>query len=75
MTESKEKRAWAFRTPEPLSQSIEEFASENNMSQSDALRTLVRSGLEAEEIREEMDRLESRVEQLEERGGSWWPPF
>ncbi|AFD04021.1 ORF10 [Halorubrum pleomorphic virus 6] len=66
---SKEKRAWAFRTPEPLTQRIEEFANENQMSQSDALRTLVRSGLEAEEIREEMNELEQRVEQLEQQRG------
>ena len=66
---NKQKHAWAFRTPEPLTQRIEEFADENQMSQSDALRTLVRSGLEAEEIREEMSELEQRVAQLEEQQG------
>lgn len=65
---SNQKHAWAFRTPEPLTQQIEQFADENEMSQSDALRTLVRSGLEAEEIREEMNELEERVERLEDSG-------
>ena len=74
MSDTQEKEAYGFRAPEPLSNQIEEFADVNNMSQSDALRTLVRSGLEAEEIREEMSELEQRVEQLESQSG-WWPPF
>lgn len=74
--DGQEKRAWAFRTPEPLSQRIEQFANENSMSQSDALRKLVRAGLDAEEIREEMERLEQRVDQLEEQSGNgFWSRF
>jgi len=72
---TQEKTQFGFRAPEPLSNSIGQFASENNMSQSDALRTLVRSGLEAEQIREEMEQLEERVERLESEQDSWWPPF
>ena len=66
------KRQWGFRAAEPLSQRIEQFADENDMSQSDALRRLVRSGLEAEKLRDDLDQLEQRVERLEEDSG-WWP--
>ena len=60
------KKTIAFRVPEPLKERINEFASENNMSQSDTLRQLVRAGLDAEEIKEDMEKLEARVEELEQ---------
>ena len=60
------KKTIAFRVPEPLKERINEFASENNMSQSDTLRQLVRTGLDAEEIKEDMEKLEARVEELEQ---------
>ena len=63
------KKTIAFRVPEPLRERINEFADENNMSQSDTLRELVRTGLDAEEIKENVEQLEARVEELEQQRG------
>ena len=68
MNESEHKQSVAFRAPEPLLERIRQYSSENNMSQSDALRELVRTGLDAEKLQEEIDSLEQRVDELEQRG-------
>ena len=68
MSETRHKESVAFRAPEPLLERIKTYSSENNMSQSDALRELVRTGLDAEKLQEEIDSLEHRVEELENRG-------
>ena len=67
--EADRKKTIAFRVPEPLRERINEFADENNMSQSDTLRELVRTGLDAEEIKENVEQLEARVEELEQQRG------
>ena len=64
----------AFRAQQQLKERIDEYADDNNMSQSDALRRLVREGLEAEQLREELESVEHRVERLEaeqEQSGFW----
>ena len=64
----------AFRAQQQLKERIDEYADDNNMSQSDALRRLVREGLEAEQLREELESVEQRVERLEaeqEQSGFW----
>jgi ubiquinone biosynthesis protein UbiJ len=65
-SEPVKKESLAFRAPQPLAEQVRRFADENSMSQSDALRQLVRDGLEVEEIRDDMETLEQRVERLEE---------
>jgi len=67
MNGSEHKQSVAFRAPEPLLERIKQYSSENNMSQSDALRELVRTGLDAEKLREQIDSLEQRVDELENR--------
>jgi ubiquinone biosynthesis protein UbiJ len=64
-SEPVKKESLAFRAPQPLAERVRRFADENSMSQSDALRKLVRDGLEVEEIRDDMETLEQRVERLE----------
>ena len=68
MSERKHKESVAFRAPEPLLERIKSYSNENDMSQSDALRELVRTGLDAEKLQDEIDSLEHRVEELEQRG-------
>ena len=68
MSERRHKESVAFRAPEPLLERIKTYSNENNMSQSDALRELVRAGLDAEKLQEEIDSLEKRVDELENRG-------
>lgn len=63
----------AFRVNQQLKERIDRYASSNDMSQSDALRRLVREGLEAEKLREELDEVEARVERLEEEQSGFWP--
>ena len=65
----------AFRAQQQLKERIDEYADDNNMSQSDALRRLVREGLEAEQLREELESVEQRVERLEaeQEQSSFWP--
>ena len=65
----------AFRAQRQLKERIDEYADDNNMSQSDALRRLVREGLEAEQLREELESVEQRVERLEaeQEQSSFWP--
>ena len=75
------KEMFGFRADKPLAEAIKEFAEENELSKSDALKQLVREGLEAErikedmsEMQEEMQALQARVEQIEEEDGflSWF---
>ena len=63
---SKQKVSLAFRAPHPMKEAVTDYSDKHDMSQSDALRQLVREGLEAEELREELQEVECRVQRLEE---------
>jgi uncharacterized protein YhaN len=74
------KEMFGFRADRPLASEIKQFAEENNMSKTDALKRLVREGLEAEELRKELDEVRSEVDEMEERleaveDQSFWDRF
>lgn len=56
-----------FRADTPLYNDILEYREERNLSKSDAVRELVRKGLEAEEINEKLTEMEARLDRLESR--------
>jgi urease accessory protein UreF len=61
------KEMFGFRAAKPLAKEIKRFAEENEMSKSDALKTLVREGLEADALRDELEEMGDQMEQLSER--------
>jgi predicted nuclease with TOPRIM domain len=64
---SEHKEMFGFRADKPLAEDIHRFSDENNMTKSDALKTLVREGLEAEELRGRIEELESEIGGLNDR--------
>lgn len=63
----REKETFGFRASTDLADNLKEFATEEELSRSDAIRALLRSGLESRELESRVDALEERVERLEER--------
>ena len=63
--EGEPKRMFGFRAEEPLAEKIDEYAEDNDLNESDALRYLVRQGLETTELTEKVEELEQRINQLE----------
>lgn len=52
------------RVPEGVEDDIETFSDENDMSKSEAIRTLLERGLEYERIQTENERLQQSLQQL-----------
>ena len=60
------KETVSVRIGESLHNKVQEFAQENKMSESDAIRQLVRDGLAANELEEELEEVHGRLDKLEE---------
>ena len=60
---------FGFRAEQPLAEEIKRFAEENNMSKSDALKTLVREGLRTEAIEDDLEELRGEVSELRRQVG------
>lgn len=66
---SDRKESFGFRANHQLADSIKSYTEENDLSQSDALRELVRKGLRVDEMEQRQEELEDRIEALENQQG------
>ena len=62
------------RVPDDLAERIEKYADERNISQSEAVRRLLADGLDNDRLERRVNQLEQRVDRLE-RPPTWWPTW
>lgn len=66
-TRTPEKDMFGFRAESPLAERIRDFSDRKDMSESDAIRALIRHGLRAEELEQRVDELEQRIDRMDSR--------
>ena len=52
---------FGFRAEKPLATEIKEFAAENEVSKTDAIKSLVRDGLEVNRVKEDIEELRGEM--------------
>jgi len=61
------------RLPEDVAERVERYAEERGISQSEAVRRLIVTGLESERLEDRLAEMEQRVDRLEDRPfWRWW---
>lgn len=61
------------RLPEDVAERVERYAEERGISQSEAVRRLIVTGLESERLEDRVAEIEERVDRLEDRPfWRWW---
>ena len=75
-TGAEDKEMFGFRAEKPLATEIKEFGTENEVSKTDAIKSLVREGLESnvvkediKELREELDEMRKEMARMEVEKG------
>lgn len=65
MVESDEKEMFGFRADNDLAQRIKQYMEAKGLSESDALRNLVREGLRVDDLEDRLDELSERLGAVE----------
>ena len=60
-TNAEDKEMFGFRAEKPLAAGIKEFAVENEVSKTDAIKSLIRDGLEVNRVREDIEELREEM--------------
>ena len=60
-TTAEDKEMFGFRAEKPLATEIKEFATENEVSKTDAIKSLVRDGIEANRMKEDIKELRGEM--------------